>query len=376
MNSPKVSFVVPCYNLAHFLPDCINSILSQTYEDFEIIILDDCSPDNTPEVAQTFTDRRIKYIRNIVNLGHTNNFNKGISVSKGKYVWLISADDLLRTDYILNRYVTLMESNSQIGYVFCPAMTLHSNADSNADCGIENHTYRDPGDCVFEGTQFLHRLVNGNFVPAAAVMARKECYERIDLFPTDLLYGEDWYLWCTFAFHYDVGYFSEAMVYYRKHVDSITNILSRKDLGILASCDFSVLWRIREKAIRRKLFHIAYECVDAIVNCAIFKYIAIYHPTDNSITIDQAKEYIAQAVSNAYNARTICAQLDSNIGDYYYIKNNINFAAMYYRSAWVANPYLYKTFVKYVLVKAGTLGALIRHFIVNNKHTTLHDYNI
>jgi glycosyltransferase involved in cell wall biosynthesis len=48
---PKVSFLVPCYKLAHFLGDCVNSILAQTYGDFEVLIMDDCSPDNTPEVA-------------------------------------------------------------------------------------------------------------------------------------------------------------------------------------------------------------------------------------------------------------------------------------------------------------------------------------
>ena len=105
--NPKVSFVVPCYNLAHFLSDCVNSILSQTYGDFEILILDDCSPDDTPEVARSFRDDRVKYIRNEKNLGHISNYNKGISLAAGKYVRLISADDLLRTPYVLERYVEL-----------------------------------------------------------------------------------------------------------------------------------------------------------------------------------------------------------------------------------------------------------------------------
>ncbi|MGA2222954.1 MAG: glycosyltransferase [Syntrophobacteraceae bacterium] len=366
MHNPKVSFVVPCYKLAHFLPDCINSILSQTYQDFEIIIMDDCSPDNTPEVAQTFTDKRIKYIRNSVNIGHTNNFNKGISASSGKYVWLISADDLLRTDYVLKRYVALMESSPQIGYVFCPAIALHNNTDS----GIDKWSYHGPEDCVFEGKTFLHKLLVECCVPAAAGMARKECYENIGLFPTDLSYGEDWYMWSTFAFHYDVGYFSEPMVYYRRHVDSITSNLSSRDIGILVSSDVSVLWRIREKAISRKLFHIAKECVDAIVDHTITKYIAAY----NQINPCKAKQCIAKVVSNEHDVRKICTQLDETIGDYYYRKGDINHAAMCYRAAFLANPYLYKAFAKYVLVKAGKPGSLIRTSVDKSKRIAFGDH--
>jgi glycosyltransferase involved in cell wall biosynthesis len=73
--TPIVSFVVPCYKLAHLLRECVESILSQTYGDFEVLIMDDCSPDNTPEVAQSFQHPRVKYVRNDPNLGHLRNYN-------------------------------------------------------------------------------------------------------------------------------------------------------------------------------------------------------------------------------------------------------------------------------------------------------------
>src|SRR2546425_3448751 len=112
--NPMVSFVVPCYNLAHLLPECINSILCQTYGDFEVLIMDDCSPDKTAEVAQSFRDHRVKHIRNEPNVGHLRNYNNGIALSQGKYVWLISADDCLRRPYILQRYVDLLNRNPRV----------------------------------------------------------------------------------------------------------------------------------------------------------------------------------------------------------------------------------------------------------------------
>jgi glycosyltransferase involved in cell wall biosynthesis len=122
-DDPSVSFVVPCYKLAHLLPECINSILSQSYREFEILIMDDHSPDATPEVAASFKDPRVRHIRNDPNLGHLRNYNKGIELSRGRYVWLISADDYLGNRYVLERFVALLDENPRVGYTFCPAAT-------------------------------------------------------------------------------------------------------------------------------------------------------------------------------------------------------------------------------------------------------------
>lgn len=81
---PTASFVIPCYNLGHLLAECVDSILSQTYQDFEILIMDDCSPDNAAEVAATFADPRVRYFRNECNLGHLRNYNKGIALAAGR----------------------------------------------------------------------------------------------------------------------------------------------------------------------------------------------------------------------------------------------------------------------------------------------------
>lgn len=120
MSTPTVTFVVPSYRLGHFLAECVNSVLSQTYSDWEMLIMDDCSPDNTGEVASSFRDPRVKYIRNEHNLGLVKNFNKGIGSSRGKYVWIISADDYLRRPYTLERYVELMEKHEKVGSALVP----------------------------------------------------------------------------------------------------------------------------------------------------------------------------------------------------------------------------------------------------------------
>src|SRR5260370_40194657 len=140
MTIPTVSFVVPCYQLAHFLPNCVTSILSQSYQDFELLIMDDCSPDNTAAVAKSFDDGRVRYIRNDQNLGSLRNYNKGIELSRGKYVWLISADDYLRRPYILRQYVDLMDRHPNIAYTFCPGISVRDGQERGIWHGSEYDT--------------------------------------------------------------------------------------------------------------------------------------------------------------------------------------------------------------------------------------------
>src|SRR5437016_5697097 len=103
MHTPRVTFVVPCYKLGHLLAECLKSILAQTYRDFEVLVMDDCSPDDTAEVARSFHDPRVKHIRNEPNLGHLRNYNRGLDLAEGEYIWLVSADDRLRKPYVLER---------------------------------------------------------------------------------------------------------------------------------------------------------------------------------------------------------------------------------------------------------------------------------
>jgi glycosyltransferase involved in cell wall biosynthesis len=196
MTNPKVTFIVPCYNLAHLLSECINSILAQTYENFEILIMDDCSPDNTPEVAQSFDDPRVIHVRNEKNLRHLANYNKGIGLARGEYIWLISADDCLRRSYVLERYVQLMNDHPEVGFVFCPAIALQNGKETE----IEQWSYHGEQDFIRKGHDFLMRLLQSNCVTAPCGMVRKECYE-IELFPLDMPYAGDWYLWCLFALY-------------------------------------------------------------------------------------------------------------------------------------------------------------------------------
>lgn len=93
-NSPTISVILPAYNAERFLPDAIDSILNQTFRDFELIILNDGSTDKTEEIILSYTDSRIRYVKNVQNLKLISTLNKGVDLARGKYIARMDADDI------------------------------------------------------------------------------------------------------------------------------------------------------------------------------------------------------------------------------------------------------------------------------------------
>ncbi|MBO0721956.1 MAG: glycosyltransferase family 2 protein [Blastocatellia bacterium] len=243
--SPKVSFVIPCYKLAHYLGDCLKSIFTQTFADFEVLIMDDCSPDNTPEVAAGFKDPRVIHHRNPTNLGHIRNYNKGIEMTRGKYIWLISADDCLRSQIVLKKYVDLLDKNPQVGYVFCPAMILRDGKEAGVEGILRWHRKRDD---IISGREIVRYAAYSCPILSPTALVRRECYTRISMFQENQPRTSDWYLWAMFAMKYDVGYFAEPMVYYREHTTNMELTMKAEQPALFYEQDLLTIWTLKDEA--------------------------------------------------------------------------------------------------------------------------------
>src|SRR3954466_1183486 len=113
-----VSVIVPCYNYAHFLANCVNSVLTQAGVTVDVLIIDDCSSDDTATVgADLATDSRVNFRRHEKNIGHIPTYNGGLEWATGDYTVLLSADDLL-TPGALARSTGVMDSNPSIGMAY------------------------------------------------------------------------------------------------------------------------------------------------------------------------------------------------------------------------------------------------------------------
>ena len=265
VREPIVTFVVPCFRLAHFLRECIDSIFRQSYPEVEVIILDDRSPDDTGEVVRAiladYPDREVLYVLNERNLGNIRNYNKGIQMARGRYIWILSPDDRLRDPNVVEKYVRLMDANPDVGYAFCAA---HRIEGAN-DAGVHGRSVYRSEDLILDGRRLVNDIVDNNFeLVAASVMIRKKCYETVTLFPTDMPHRGDSYVWALIALRYRVAYFSEAMVDYRIHDGSMMTTMARTNMGRMIEDDIAVPWRVKAEAARTGASEVETHCRRAI----------------------------------------------------------------------------------------------------------------
>jgi glycosyltransferase involved in cell wall biosynthesis len=353
---PLVTFVVPCYKLAHMLPECVNSILKQDYENFEVLIMDNCSPDRTPEVAQSFNDPRVKHIRNESNLGHIRNFNKGISLARGKYVWMVLVDDMLRSPHVLGRYVDLMERNPGVGFVFCRGVELHEGKETGiarwADHGDEDHIWKDGS--------FFHRLIEANRVVACSVFVRKECYPKPGPYQLDLPWASDWYVSCMIAMHFDVAYLSEPMVTVRIHEQSLTAQCYRDHARLCIGDELGVLRRVEREAELAGIASLRGACEAALIRRAVRLLGARLKGETPGMSRADFETILEDRIESSEERKETQASVYTSLGDEQYWKGEHEQAAHSYRLALSARPGRLKTLGKYVLLRMGVIGIRVR----------------
>jgi glycosyltransferase involved in cell wall biosynthesis len=230
--SPRVSIAIPAYNSAESIGETIDSALSQSVADVEVVIADDASSDATADVVRSFTDPRIRLYRNPVNLGHSGNWNYVVSLCRAPFVKFLCADDLLRGDCV-ERMLAIFERAPNVGLVFSRRQIVFPPADP------EGREFRDVYDAMYRRFGPLDEVNDGRrlfAVYAAAgfddnwigeptnVMMRRSLLERLPGFHPHIHQASDMELWIRAMFHSDVGFVDEALATYRIGTgDSLTD---------------------------------------------------------------------------------------------------------------------------------------------------------
>lgn len=214
MNStPLVSIIIPCYNQGIFLGDTLESVISQTYKNWECIIVNDGSTDNTEVVAMKYTktDNRFKYIYQ-ENKGLSATRNKGIGYSSGKYILPLDSDDKIGSSYI-EKSVGILENNPNIEIVYCDAELF----------GLSNGKWNLP--------EFsLEKMLGENCIFCSAFF-RRETYDIVGGYKTNMKYGfEDWDFWLSIIEKKKkdciIHKINEVLFYYRIRKKSMLNSMN------------------------------------------------------------------------------------------------------------------------------------------------------
>lgn len=184
------SVIIPTYNHAAYLGDAVMSVLRQTYDRIEIIVVDDGSTDGTAEVVAGFGDR-VRYIWQ-ENQGLSAARNAGIRAARGEYIALLDADDMYEPAF-LGTMVDLMESAGADG-VFCGYRFV-----DDADRPLPQHEAR-----PVPAGELYRLLLDGNFLVPESMLVRRRCYEGAGLFDESLRACEDWDMWLRLARDYTI----------------------------------------------------------------------------------------------------------------------------------------------------------------------------
>ena len=359
---PLVTFVVPCYNLAHLLPECLNSILVQTYRDFEVLVMDNCSPDNTPEVVQSFQDPRLQHVRNQTNIGHVRNFNKGIAMARGKYVWLVSADDFLTSPHALGRYVEVMERNPQAGYIFSCATTAQ---DASHTREVPAWAYAGKKDRIWKRRAFLKRLIRNNCLIMSSVMARKQCYESVGMFSLEMPHANDWYLWCSLALRYDVAYLAEPMACCRVHGESLTAAFNRGNEHLCIADEIKVISRVARDAELAGLGSLRRACNASIASHVVqaMRSGSAGGTAKLGLSESDLEALLHNKTRDSRDEKDLRARLSLALGDAAFWRGDRSKAIQSYSASLKLRPWWVKSWAKYLLLRTGSVGAAVRRLL-------------
>lgn len=228
---PTVSVIVPNYNHARYLPKRIESILRQTYQDFELVLLDDCSADDSCAVlSQYASDPRVRLEFNETNSDSTfRQWNKGARLARGKYVWIAESDDYAGAK-LLERLVSPLDADPEVAFAYCRSWRV-LNEDGNlrgfADSYVDPAHSRWQSDfCVDGREECADYFTRGTPVPnTSAVVFRREAYDRVGGADENLRICGDWKLWAAMALTGKVAYVSEPLNYYRTHDATVRNAI-------------------------------------------------------------------------------------------------------------------------------------------------------
>ncbi len=268
---PKVSIIVPSYNRAEFIPATLDSILNQSYKDFELIFVDDGSTDNTEIILSEYSakDSRVKYIKQ-ANSERAVARSNGLKQAQGEYLALVDSDDIWYANK-LEKQIEVLESQTEI--IFCYAAVNRINLDGKR---VKTAPRQHQGHSGYIFSDLLIR----NFIPSVTPIFKREIFERVGMQNSEFIPYEDWDFWLRISLEGKFFHIKEALGDYRlhpgqsvkntkaEHIEKVTLGVLEKNTDIanpklldyltLTNCSIDEFLSVRDNAFSEAHLRIAY----------------------------------------------------------------------------------------------------------------------
>jgi glycosyltransferase involved in cell wall biosynthesis len=224
--NPKVSIIIPAYNQGHYLSKALQSTLDQSYSDFEVVVVDDGSTDDTKAVTQVFSDERIQYLYQ-ENQGLSAARNTGVQNTSGEFLTYLDSDDMFVTEK-LQLMVDALEAHPEYGFVAGQAIIIDEND------GQQGQIFDRPA------PENPEELLLWNPFHVSGVMLRRSWQERAGLFDENLRAYEDWDMWLRLGrLGCKMGWVPKPVSLYRFHSQQMT-----QDRARMTTATFAVLGKV------------------------------------------------------------------------------------------------------------------------------------
>ncbi len=172
-NSPKVSVCIPAYNAQNYITKCIDSVISQTYQNIEVIVLDDASTDKTEGLIKKYNDKRIKYVLNEKNLGWRGNVRKGYLTATGDFITMLPVDDFLKPTFVESA-VKIFCKDEMVGVWSCGNIMVDENGEKIGSQLRPKLGY------IYSTEYFRYTYTMLNISPPSETMVRKKCIDLVN----------------------------------------------------------------------------------------------------------------------------------------------------------------------------------------------------
>lgn len=227
-NKPKVSVIVPNYNHGTFLRDRIDSIINQTYQDFELILLDDCSTDNSRIILEEY--RNNHHVSQIVY--NTNNsgspfiqWDKGINMAKGEWIWIAESDDKASSDFLLS-IMEEVEKHPKTVMAYSHSLLID---EKNILSPIDFYKHNSGEIIIHDGIKYNHSrmLWNNNIFNASMVVFARSAYDQVDKDFKKYRCCGDWLFWACICNCGEIIEVCKGLNFFRQHQKRVTEIASK-----------------------------------------------------------------------------------------------------------------------------------------------------
>jgi glycosyltransferase involved in cell wall biosynthesis len=219
-----VTVIIPNYNHARFLPERLDSVLSQTYQNLQVILMDDCSTDDSRRILDRYAqqDTRIQLVYNEQNSGSTfKQWNKGISLASGEYVWIAESDDVAELTFV-ERLVDCLVDHPDAGLAYCQSRRIDEEGRRAgiafvSEDGLGTQDFYLPGDILAKNYMPITTIIPN----ASAALMRRSVLAQVGPAPENMRLAGDWVFWIRYMLRTNVCYVAETLNFFRTHSQSV-----------------------------------------------------------------------------------------------------------------------------------------------------------